>query len=103
MHPGESTFVLVVCLGECILGDCALCLSFLDVHIRSSSQIRGRMGTPFCGVFQKLRRGVCHAMRFLEYSPEMEETHFAELNALDDGQSQPGIPFAVSHDVEHCM
>ena len=41
------------------------------------------MGTTFV-VSRKLGRGVCHDMKLLEYSPELEETHFADLNALDD-------------------
>ena len=42
------------------------------------------MGTTFVAS-RKLGRGVCHGMKLLEYSPELEDTHFAELNALDNG------------------
>ena len=31
-------------------------------------------------------------MKFLEYRPEMEETHFAELNALENQQSMGDTP-----------
>ena len=31
-------------------------------------------------------------MKFLEYKPEMEDTHFAELNALDDERSDVNTP-----------
>ena len=42
------------------------------------------MGTTFVAS-RKLGRGVCHDMKLLDYSPELEDSHFAELNALDDG------------------
>ena len=42
------------------------------------------MGPFFVLSLKNWTGGDCHGMKYLEYRPDMEDTHFADLNAMDD-------------------
>ena len=80
---GECTpFCLCSCLSECTRVIAPLYNS-LCIYIRISSQGVGGW-EPLLLCLENWAGG-CNGMKLLEYSPELEDSHFAELNALDNG------------------
>ena len=98
MHP----FLFLFLLSECTRVIAPLVILNVYIYIRISSQGGGWAGNTFV-VSRKLGRGVCHVMKLLEYSPELEDTHFADLNALDDSVETAGdAPSGVVVDGSPC-